>query len=139
MAPITIPEGFAFVARQAGVNVAAKLFDAVEEVKADRYTSVRTVTGGYHVQQDVADAYAAALGEEEVEEESTESTADADETKAEETKELEALPVTEDNSHAEIDDYASKLDPKVEFPANTNKADKIKLLEEARQPKTPAE
>lgn len=138
MAPITIPEGFAFVARQAGVNVAAKLFDAVEEVKADRYTSVRTVTGGYHVQQDVADAYSAALGEEEVEEEVEEST-ESTETASPATGELEPLPVTEDNSHAEIDDYASKLDPKVEFPANTNKADKIKLLEEARQPKTPAE
>lgn len=164
MAPARIPEGFVFVRREAGRNVARELFEALDTVKGDRFGDVVTVTGGYHVAEAVAEAWTAAQPE--VEDDSTEdstedSTGDAGKTEPADVtladgtkapagddgipvvpvvKELEPLPVTAENTHGEIDDYAGKLDPKVEFPANTNKADKIKLLEEARQPKSnPAE
>lgn len=54
---VLIPEGFALVPR--GKGVAAKLLQAAEEVGADPVTSVRTITGGYHVLEEVAEAYAA--------------------------------------------------------------------------------
>ncbi|WNN94053.1 hypothetical protein SEA_FREGLEY_27 [Microbacterium phage Fregley] len=153
MAPARIPEGFVFVRREAGRNVARELFEALDTVDGDRFGDILTVTGGYHVAEAVAEAWTSAQPE--PEEESTEdSTKDAGKTEstgdagagdtgagdAGKPAELEPLPVTAENTHDEIDKYASELDPKVEFPANTNKADKIKLLEEARQPKSnPAE
>lgn len=152
MVSITIPEGFAFVPRRSGVNVAAQLFEAVEKTKADRYTSVRTTSGGYHVEQKVAEAYAAAQPEAEIDvaepaEDPAGSTAESDSeggdtsaapagteggAEGEEEEALAELPVTADSTHADIDAYAEGLDPKVEFPAGINRADKIKLLEEAR-------
>lgn len=158
MAPARIPEGFVFVRRQAGRNVARELFEALDTVKGDRFGDILTVTGGYHVAEDVAEAWTKAQPEPEeepIEDSDAGKTAPAEVTLADGSKapvgddgipvvpvakELEPLPVTAENTHGEIDDYAGKLDPKVEFPANTNKADKIKLLEEARQPKSnPAE
>lgn len=153
MAPARIPEGFVFVRRQAGRNVAAELFEALDTVDGDRFGDIRTVTGGYHVANEVAEAWTAAQPEAEDDstedpteedstedagktEDSTEGNSTEDSTEDAGKTELEPLPVTAENTHEAIDDYASKLEPKVEFPANTNKADKIKLLEEARQPKT---
>ncbi|WNT45281.1 hypothetical protein SEA_BABYDOTZ_26 [Microbacterium phage BabyDotz] len=165
MSPARIPEGSVFIPRRRGENVALQLLTAAEEVGADRDLSVRTVSGGYHVYEDVADRYLENLGvdtddeddeaedestpgEKTVEEEEAEAAAkEAAEKAAEEKeaaekaaaeKELEPLPVSADNSHDEIDAYANTLDPKVEFPANTNKADKIALLEKARTPQAPA-
>ncbi|AYB70136.1 hypothetical protein SEA_ONEIAGILLIAN_26 [Microbacterium phage OneinaGillian] len=162
MAPARIPEGFVFVRREAGRNVARELFEALDTVDGDRFGDILTVTGGYHVAEAVAEAWTEAQPEaeddstEDSTEDSTgdagktESTGDAGQTGDAGTgdagtgdagkTELEPLPVTAENTHDEIDKYAGELDPKVEFPANTNKADKIKLLEEARQPKSnPAE
>lgn len=55
---VLIPEGFVLVPR--GKDVAAKLLQAAAEVGADPITSVRTITGGYHVLEEVAVAYGAA-------------------------------------------------------------------------------
>lgn len=57
MSPASIPEGFVFVPREPGVNVALELLDAAKKVGADRVTSVRTTSGGYHVLEAVADQY----------------------------------------------------------------------------------
>ncbi|UVG35380.1 hypothetical protein SEA_ZAGIE_27 [Microbacterium phage Zagie] len=164
MSPARIPEGSVFIPRRRGENVALQLLTAAEEVGADRDLSVRTVSGGYHVYEDVADRYLENLGvdtddeddeaedestpgEKTVEEEEAEAAAKEAADKAAEEKEaaekaaaekLGPLPVSADNSHDEIDAYANTLDPKVEFPANTNKADKIALLEKARTPQAPA-
>ncbi|UJD20761.1 hypothetical protein SEA_ALUMINUMJESUS_25 [Microbacterium phage AluminumJesus] len=165
MSPARIPEGSVFIPRRRGENVALQLLDAAEEVGADRDLSVRTTSGGYHVYEDVADRYLENLGvdtddeDDETEDDSTETEKTVEEEEAEAAakeaaekaaeekeaaekavaeKELEPLPVSADNSHDEIDAYANTLDPKVEFPANTNKADKIALLEKARTPQAPA-
>ncbi|QIQ63611.1 hypothetical protein SEA_NIKE_27 [Microbacterium phage Nike] len=183
MSPARIPEGSVFIPRRRGENVALQLLTAAEEVGADRDLSVRTVSGGYHVYEDVADRYLENLGvdtddeddeaedestpaEKTVEEEEAEAAAKEAADKAAEEKEAadkaaeekeaadraaeekeaadraaeekEPLPVSADNTHDEIDAYANTLDPKVEFPANTNKADKIALLETARTPQAPA-
>lgn len=58
---VRIPEGYAFVPR--GEGVAAKLLAAADEVGADQATAVRSITGGYHVLEEVAEAYAAAAPE----------------------------------------------------------------------------
>lgn len=60
---VIIPEGYVLVPRGAGV--AAKLLEAADEVGADQVTAVRSITGGYHVLEEVAQAYAAAVGAEE--------------------------------------------------------------------------
>lgn len=52
---VLIPEGFVFVPRGAGV--AAKLLEAADAVGADQVTSVRSITGGYHVLEEVAKEY----------------------------------------------------------------------------------
>lgn len=163
MAPITIPEGYVFVPRQSGVNVAAQLFDAVEETGADRYTSVLTVSGGYHVEQKVADAYAAAQPE--VEDDDTEDSTGDNSGQTEDTgagngdtgtgnddstgqdgdagaagddanKESEPLGVTVENTREEIDKYGADLNPPVDTTKAATKADAIKLLEDARKPAT---
>lgn len=179
MAPVNIPEGYVFVPRRSGVNVAMQLLDAAKEVGADRITSVRTTVNGYHVLEEVADQYQANLLKDEEEADVIETTpgtegepptniegqaiepgqtgepasvdlidADGNSVPVEvgpdgapilpATVEVEPLPVTVDSTHAEIDEYAGSLDPKVEFAANTNKADKIAQLEAARTTQTPA-
>ncbi|QIG59037.1 hypothetical protein SEA_RUBYRALPH_29 [Microbacterium phage RubyRalph] len=62
MAP-RIPEGYVFVPRRSGVNVAAQLLDAAEAIGADRFLSVRTTTNGYLVHEDVAEEYRKRHGE----------------------------------------------------------------------------
>lgn len=152
MAPVIIPEGFVLV-KPRSRETAIALLEAADAVKADRHLSVRTVTGGYHVAQKVAEKYQESFPEADVEDgsesqESVDTRNQAEDAKeagqevpaGEKTEEeLAPLPVTAENSHAEIDAYASSLDPKVEFPKDTNKADKIALLEAARKPQTPAE
>lgn len=161
MAPIRIPEGFVLV-KPRSVETATALLKAAEDIGADRIASVRTVTGGYHVTEEVAEQYQKSFPEAQLEDEAIEvdaATAEAEAVAAAgstpetgggddgdgtnpdgtEVVEPEPLPVDADSSHAEIDEYAASLDPKVEFPAGVNRAEKIQLLEEARQPKTDAE
>lgn len=123
-----IPEGFVFVPRRAGENVALQLLEAAEEVDADRVLSVRTVSNGYHVQQDVADRYQENLGEEpeEVVEPDPADGADA------KTEELPPLPVTAENTKTDIEKYASELKPAVDVSKAKNKAEMIEILEHAR-------
>lgn len=161
MSPARIPDGSVFVPRRRGENVALQLLDAADEVGADRDLSVRTVSGGYHVFQDVADRYKENLGvdtededdetedgsddsndEKTVEEEEAEAAAkeaadaaDAAKTGDDGSQESEALPVTVDNNRAEIDAYGAGLTPPVDTTKAANKADAIALLEDAR--KTP--
>lgn len=61
MAPIRIPDGQVFVARAPGV--AAALLDAAEELGYARHEAVRTVSGGYHVNEDIAAKYQESLPE----------------------------------------------------------------------------
>ncbi len=155
MAPIIIPEGFVLV-KPRSRETAIALLEAADAVGADKHTSVRTVTGGYHVLEEVAAKFQEGFPEADVEEaqervdtqnqaedarEQTEDKAEGERTEQadgekEDGEGLPPLPITADSTHAEIDEYAAGLDPKVEFPANTNKAEKIQLLEAARQPKT---
>ena len=133
MAPIRIPEGFAFVPGRSHENAKA-LLEAAEKAGGDRVADVRTVTGGYHVSAAVAKEFQKAFPDAAVEEDNELVSGDPNGESA-----PEPLGVTEKSSHDEIDDYASKLEPPVTFPKDTNKADKIKLLEEARKPQNPAE
>lgn len=187
MAP-RIPEGYVFVPRRQGVNVALLLLNAAEKIGADRVLSVRTTTNGYNVHADVAAAYIEEHGEDAAEGvidapeaspvqipgEATEgdliaaftSWGDQEDVGTEEEGEGESedsdpatptgdqtgdqgdpatpageepapLGVTADNTHAEIDDYAAKLDPPVDVSKAANKAEKIEILEHARTaPKT---
>lgn len=146
MAPsVRTPKGFVFVPREEGV--AFKLLEAAVEVGADRHTSVRTVFGGYHVLEEVAQKYQeqfpAAAVDEGASSNPDDTTAESVDKSAEsvdkspssddaESGDGDELPVTADSSHAEIDEYAGSLDPKVEFPANTNRAEKIEILKAAR-------
>ena len=151
MAPVNIPEGSVFVARRAGKNVAKQLLDAAEEVGADLVASVRTTTGGYHVFAEVAERYQENLGEpvadstedenedaDSTEDDSTEGDAGktGDDQEEETEEELEPLPVTAENTKAEITKYADELDPKVDVSKAANKAEMIEILETARAPKT---
>jgi len=143
MAPsIRIPDGFVFVRRAPGV--ARQLLDAAASIEADPVTGVRTVTGGYHVTQDIADEYQ--KGFDAVEDEDTEPVGDvaADVPTDVPAEGDEADEATEDETEAErpdeswtvaqIDEWAGKQDPAVEFPADvTKKADKLAFIS------TPAE
>lgn len=158
MSPARIPEGSVFIPRRRGENVALQLLTAAEEVGADRDLSVRTVSGGYHVYEDVAERYLENLGvdtddeddetedesiktEKTVEEEEAEAAAKEAADKAAEEKEAaekaaaEALPVTVESTRTEIDDYGKGLTPPVDTTKAATKADAIALLEDAR--KTP--
>lgn len=53
---VRIPEGYVLVPRGAGV--AAKLLEAADKVGVDQVTAVRSITGGYHVLEEVAETYA---------------------------------------------------------------------------------
>ncbi len=126
MPAIEIPEGFAFVPRQRGVNVALALLDAAEKVGAER-DSVLTVSGGYHVPEAVADEYAANQPEqpeeptEPGEGEGTEAPAESDED-----------PVPDASSTvAEIEAYAAAHE--IELPDGL-KADKLAAVIAASQP-----
>lgn len=132
MAPTHVPDGFVFVPGRSA-DTARALLDAADTIKADRKLSVRTVTSGYHVTAEVAEEYQKAFPGAQVEE------PDSGETDEGDGDEPAALPVTADSTHAEIDEYASSLDPAVTFPKDTNKADKIALLEQARTPGNTAE
>lgn len=139
MAPVIIPEGFVLV-KPRSRETAIALLDAADEIGADRHLSVRTVTGGYHVAEAVAAKFQESFPEADVEDDAPDEVAGPEESgDPENSGELAPLPVTADNTHSEIDEYAAGLNPAVEFPKDTNKADKIALLEAARQPKTPAE
>src|SRR5690606_5469701 len=54
MAPTRIPEGFVLV-KPRSVELATALLKAADEIKVDRQLSIRTVHGGYHVAQAVAE------------------------------------------------------------------------------------
>lgn len=130
MAPsIRIPDGFVFVRRAPGVAV--KLLEAADAIKADRVLGVRTVTGGYHVAQDIADEYQNGFDAVE-DDEDTEPVGDvaADvpaDVPADEAPEAERPD--ESWTVAQIDEWASAQDPAVEFPADvTKKADKLAFL-----------
>ena len=103
MAPVRTPDGFVLVAPRSR-ETAQALMDAVKAVGGDRLMDVRTVTGGYHVAEAVAEEYQknfpASEGLDEADE--TEST----ENESSETEEVEELPVTEKSTHDEINDYA---------------------------------
>jgi len=152
MAPIRIPEGYVLIPGRS-VETATALLDAADKIKADRKLDVRTTAGGYHVTEAVAEEYQKAFPDARIEgydEIVSDGTSDepvelegepveGGSASADAPVLAEALPVTADSTHAEIDEYAASLDPKVEFPAGTNKAEKIALLEEARKPTPDAE
>lgn len=170
MSPIRIPEGYVFVPK--GENVAKQLLEAADAIKADRKNDVRTVSGGYHVTEAVAERYQADLPDEIVadstEGEPIELTGEPVEPGAEvkgggsitrpdgtqvqaaedgipvlgaedevKESELKPLPVTVENTVAEIDEYAEKAG--VDISKAKNKAEKIELLEAARKPQNDAE
>ncbi len=108
MSPIRIPEGFAFIPRESGVNVAKELLDAAAEVGGDRKLDVRTTSGGYHVTEAVAKQFQENRGvvaEDEV--------------------------PSEEWTHDKLNEFASKLEPALELTGSTPaKAEKVKLIEE---------
>lgn len=118
MAPtIRIPDGFVFFRKFPGL--AAGLLEAADAVGGDRKLDVRTVNGGYHVSQKVAEKYQSKYGK-------VEEAAEAAETTGESPDESWTV--------ADIDEWAAKQVPPVEFPSDaTKKADKLAFLN------TPAE
>lgn len=150
MAPVRIPEGQVFVQRAPGV--AAALLDAAEELGYVRSEAVRTVSGGYHVPEDVAAAYQATLPEE-AESETPAATgeeaggaqtpppttpdAGAQTPPATDPKEDDPHTATprEGWSHDQFDTWAENQEPKVVFPKGANLAVK---LEVATAPPAPA-
>lgn len=145
MAPIRIPDGFVLV-QPRSVETATALLDAARKIGADRHLSVRTVTGGYHVLKEVAEEYqkgfpavdqsdvvSAADGDADAQAAQADAEAQAAQAGTEKKPEGDALPITAESSHADIDAFAATLDLK--FPANTNRADKITQIEAARAQK----
>lgn len=135
MAPsIRIPDGFVFVKRADGV--ARKLLDAADAIEADRHLGVRTVTGGYHVTEAIAEEYQkgfpAAAEEDDETEGGTEVQAEevqAEEVEAEEVETEDVETPDESWTVAQIDEWAGKQEPAIEFPADvTKKADKLAFL-----------
>lgn len=131
MAPTRIPDGFVLVSPRSR-EIATALLEAADELGADRQADVRTTLNGYHVSLPVAEKFQEAFPDADVE--------STDEAGADEAGDsAEPLPVTADSTHAEIDAYADSLDPKVTFPKDTNKAEKIAALEAARAPQPDAD
>lgn len=153
MAPINIPEGYVFVPRQAGVPVAAQLLDAADEIKADRQTGVRTVSGGYHVTEEIAEQYQANLPESkdeastvEADSEKEEDAPTSDETVNDDDDSDEGKDDDSDSSSTgdkvdevalpdeswtvvQIEEWAASQEPAIEFPADvTKKADKLAFI-----------
>jgi hypothetical protein len=128
MAPINIPEGYVFVKR--GPGVAAALLEAADEIKADRKNGVRTVSGGYHVAEDIAAKWQEGLPEAEQTAvtgtgEDGGQTGDAgDDPKADDPK--TATP-REGWTHAQFDEWAENQDPKVEYPSGANLKQKLEI------------
>jgi hypothetical protein len=138
MAPVRIPEGQVFVQRAPGV--AAALLDAAEELGYVRSEAVRTVSGGYHVPEDVAAAYQATLPEEAESETPAATSAEAGGAQtppATDPKEDDPHTATprEGWSHDQFDTWAENQEPKVVFPKGANLAVK---LEVATAPPAPA-
>lgn len=122
---IRIPEGHVFVRRAPGV--AAALLDAAEKVGGDRVQDVRTVTGGYHVTEAVADQYQQDFPEAEAGEVDAIETIPG--TEGDEPQVIEGEPLPDESwKVAEIDAFAEKLG--IAFPADvTTKAQKVEHLQ----------
>lgn len=146
MAPIRTPEGFVRVEKAPGI--AAHLLDAADSVEgADRKTDVRSVTGAYHVSEEVYEKYVELFGDEDGVEQTDESDVTEEAAKAErEAAEAEAKRLadeqaaanadadeqpSEDWSHDKLNEYAGKLTPPLELTGSTPaKAEKLKLIAE---------
>ncbi len=166
MANFEVPEGFVFVPRQYSDdrNQAAELLDAADALEIDQVEAVRTVSDGYHVNEEVAakwsELYDGEVPDPEAEAKAAEAELgprneeglivldnselagpetiglDPDEVVSDE--QVTSLPVNVDSSVAEIDDYAEKQG--VDLTGATNRKEKIALLEAARnQPAADAE
>lgn len=150
MAPVNVPEGFVFVPRPRGRSIAADLLKAADETEgADRKTDVRTVTGGYHVAEAVAEKFSAGQpAEPEVEDESKTqepgSTAAADEAAAEKAEaeakaareEEQGFPEgapTGDWTVKHLEKWAESQEPKVDL-GDGNKAAKLEKAVAAYKP-----
>lgn len=142
MAPIKTPEGFVRVDKAPGV--AAKLLDSVDLVEdGSRQEDVRSVTGAYHVRQEVYDKYAELFGDEAAEEDADEADVTEQAAKAErEAADAEAKRLadeqaaaeeqpSEDWTHEKLNEYAAGLTPPLELTGSTPaKAEKVKLITE---------
>lgn len=113
---IRIPEGYVFVPRVPGLAVG--LLDAAKRIKADRVMSVRTVTGGYHVLEEVAAAYQGELPAVE-EEPQPEATTLVEESIPDETWKV-----------ADIEAWAAAQSPSIELPVG-KKADKLAAIHQS--------
>lgn len=119
MSPARIPDGSVFVPRRRGENVALQLLEAAAEVGADRDLSVRTVSGGYHVFQDVADRYKENLGvDTEDEDDETEDVSDDsnDEKTVEEEEAEAAAKEAKEKAAADAADAAKTGDDETQEP-----------------------
>jgi len=134
MAPIRIPEGQVFVKRAPGV--AGALLDAAEALGYSRSEAVYTVSGGYHVFEDVAQKYQESLPEAEADESGEAADAGQDAGTNDAGAQTETDPKDDDPktatprdgwSHAQFDEWAENQDPKVEFPSGANLATKLEL------------
>lgn len=124
MAPIQPREGYAFVPRIRGEAVSAELLDIADDLGEDRQAGVRTVTGGYHVLQAIADKYNADHG---IESEEGEQAGTGEQTGGE-TFEREYPEGTPEGSWTvkNLEAWAGAQDPKVEL-GDGNKAEKLKV------------
>lgn len=135
MAPgIRVPEGLVFVPRRRDENVALELLNAAEKLKVDRF-DVKTVSGGYHVPQAVADEYAKSHPEfqGEVEEDvEAAAAAAAAEAAAEERGYPDGEP-TGDWTVKQLEAWAGAQDPVVELGSG-DKASKLKAALDSKNP-----
>jgi hypothetical protein len=147
---IRVPEGFVFVKRAPGVALA--LLEAADKIKADRQAGIRTVSGGYHVAEDIAAEYETTRvesGEDAADEANADAaastaattgdaaTGDAGDTGAQAATTQEAGEPKDDDpktatprdgwSHAQFDEWAENQDPKVEFPSGANLKQKLEI------------
>lgn len=123
MSPIRIPEGFVFIPREAGVSVALELLEAADQVGADRKADVRTITGGYHVAEEVAKQFQENRGN--VVEDEGDHDSDDDDGAGEPEAPSESW------THDQLNEFAAKLEPALELTSSTPaKAEKVKLIEE---------
>lgn len=116
----SIPDGYVLVNKAPGV--AAGLLEAADKLGADRKWDVRSISGGYIVRADVAEAWQGTLPADDEVDTGGEADGDASGTTPDAPKPDETWTV------AQIDEWAENQDPPITFEAGAKKADKLAVI-----------
>lgn len=136
MTNISAPEGFVFV--RSGLGVAAELLAAADKLEVDRQAGIRSITGGYHVRENIAEEWQKGYAIEESDEDTDDASDDNEtgsadsgdasgdaetgsEDKSEGSDDADDDEPTLESKREEIDDYASKLTPSLDTTKLPNK------------------